>query len=124
MFWLMSVSEDLEFLKSKEDGDVEVVSRTLKDDMWIVAYMLDDGPVKYHLYHRSTRRLEYLFSNNAELATVPLAKMQPVIIKSRDGSRPGELLHPAGRESGEGPTIPHPAPSNRAASTRRSLGSG
>ena len=80
-----SVSEDLNFLKSKEDGDVEVVSRALKDDMWIVAYMLDDGPVKYHVYHRSTRQLEYLFSNNAELDTVPLAKMQPVIIKSRDG---------------------------------------
>ena len=80
-----SVAGDLKFLKSEEDGDVEVVSRTLKDDMWIVAYRLDDGPVKYHLYRRSTRRLEYLFSNNAELETAPLAKMQPVIIKSRDG---------------------------------------
>ena len=80
-----SVAGDLNFLKSEEDGDVEVVSRTLNDDMWIVAYRLDDGPVKYHLYRRSNRRLEYLFSNNAELETAPLAKMQPVIIKSRDG---------------------------------------
>lgn len=80
-----SVAGDLNFLKSEEDGDVEVVSRTLKDDMWVVAYRLDDGPVKYHLYRRSTRRLEYLFSNNAELEAAPLAKMQPVIIKSRDG---------------------------------------
>ena len=80
-----SVAGDLNFLKSEEDGDVEVVSRTLNDDMWIVAYRLDDGPVKYHLYRRSTRRLEYLFSNNAELETAPLVKMQPVIIESRDG---------------------------------------
>ena len=80
-----SVAGDLNFLKSEEDGDVEVVSRTLNDDMWIVAYRLDDGPVKYHLYRRSTRRLEYLFSNYAELETAPLAKMQPVIIESRDG---------------------------------------
>ena len=80
-----SVAGDLNFLKSEEDGDVEVVSRTLKDDIWIVAYRLDDGPVKYHLYRRSTHRLEYLFSNNAELETAPLVRMRPVIIKSRDG---------------------------------------
>ena len=106
-----SVSEDLNFLKSKEDGDVEVVSRTLKDDTWIVAYMLDDGPVKYHLYHRSSRQLEYLFSNNAELETVPLAKMQPVTIKSRDGLDLVSYYTLPAESQGNDPRYPtHPLP--------------
>ena len=80
-----SVSEDLIFLESWGEGDIDVVSRTLDDDLWVAAYLLDDSPTRYHLYHRSTRQLEYLFSNNAELEKAPLNKLHPVVIKSRDG---------------------------------------
>lgn len=80
-----SVRENMEFLSVRGEGDVEVVSRTQEDGLWIVAYLLDDSPTRYHLYNRSMRQLEYLFSNNAALETASLTKLQPVIIKARDG---------------------------------------
>ena len=80
-----SVRRDIEFLDIEGNGDVEVVSRTLQDDLWVVASLLDDSPTTYHLYNRLTHEVEYLFSNNAELEKAPLTKLHPVIIKSRDG---------------------------------------
>ena len=80
-----SIAGDMELLGAREEGDVEVVSRTLKDDLWIVAYQSDDSPTRYHLYNRSAGQIEYLFSNNTELEAAPLTKLHPVAIKSRDG---------------------------------------
>ena len=106
-----SVSEDLNILRSQEDGDVEVVSRTLNDDLWVVAYLVDDGPTRYHLYHRSTRHLEYMFSNNAELESAPLTKLRPVLIKSRDGMDLVNYYSLPPESRGKDPRFPtHPLP--------------
>ncbi len=79
------IEADLDYLKTVEDGELDVTSRTLKDDLWTVAYSVDDGPVKFYLYDRSHQKAEFLFSHRPELENVKLAKMHPVIIKSRDG---------------------------------------
>ena len=79
------IAADLEYLQSVTDGDVEVVSRTLDDRHWIVAYLVDDGPVRYYMYNRDARQAEFLFTNRSDLETQPLSKMQPVVIKTRDG---------------------------------------
>lgn len=68
-----TIASDLHYLRTVADGDVDVVSRTLDDQHWIVAYLMDDGPVKYYLYDRKA------------LEGLPLAKMRPVVIKSREG---------------------------------------
>ncbi len=80
-----SIAPDLEYLGTVTDGDIEVVSRTLDDKHWIVAYLLDDGPVRYYRYDREESKAEFLFSNQKRLEGLPLAKMHPVVIKSRDG---------------------------------------
>ena len=79
------IAADLDYLQSITDGEVEVVSRTLDDRHWIVAYLVDDGPVRYYTYNRDARQAEFLFTNRSDLETQPLSKMQPVVIKTRDG---------------------------------------
>ena len=80
-----SISADLEYLGMVADGEIEVISRTLDDDYWIAAYLLDDGPVRYYRYDRVRKEAQFLFSNREALEGLPLAKVHPVVIKSRDG---------------------------------------
>ncbi len=42
-----AIAEDFEYLKTVEDGEILVASRTLDDTQWTVAFVLDDGPVKF-----------------------------------------------------------------------------
>ena len=80
-----SIRQDMEYLKTVADGDIEVTSRSLDDSIWTIAYVKDDGPVVYYLYDRTKKKAGYLFSNREKLDNVKLSKMDPVIIKSRDG---------------------------------------
>ena len=80
-----SVGGDLEYLSTVADGDVEVVSRTLDDRCWIVAFLLDDGPVRYFRYLRDTRETQFLFTNREALEGQALVKVHPALIPARDG---------------------------------------
>jgi dipeptidyl aminopeptidase/acylaminoacyl peptidase len=80
-----SIKGDLEYLSTIEDGDFSVASRTLDDDAWIVAYAADDGWGGVYYYDRNKREARFLFTGCKELEGMPLAKMNPVIIESRDG---------------------------------------
>ena len=79
-----SIASDLDYLRTVADGDVEIVSRTLDDRQWIVAYVLDNGPLRYYRYDRKERLARFLFTDRQALEGLPLAKMTPVIIESRD----------------------------------------
>lgn len=82
-----AVKADFEFLKTVDDGEIQITGRTLDDKRWTVAYLRDDGPVKFYIYDRDggERKVKFLFTSNRELARLPLVKMHPVVIKSRDG---------------------------------------
>ena len=80
-----SIAGDLAYLKTVADGDFEVVSRTMDDNYWMVAYLMDDGPVRYYRYDREENQAEFLFTHKKALEDLQLAKMHPVVIKSRDG---------------------------------------
>jgi dipeptidyl aminopeptidase/acylaminoacyl peptidase len=80
-----SIARDWTTLRTIASGDVEVVSRTLDDRYWIVAYIMDDGPVRYYRYDRTGRQAQFLFTNRRQLEGLPLAKMHPTVITSRDG---------------------------------------
>ncbi len=80
-----AVAQDLEYLASVADGEVEVASRSLDDRHWIVVYVLDDGPVRYYHYDREKRNATFLFTNQSKLEEARLAKMHPVVIPARDG---------------------------------------
>jgi dipeptidyl aminopeptidase/acylaminoacyl peptidase len=80
-----SIAEDLAYLGTVADGDVEVTDRTLDDKYWMVAYVMDDGPVRYYRYDREAQEAQFLFTHQSELEEWSLARMHPVIIESRDG---------------------------------------
>ena len=80
-----AIAADLAFLATVADGDLEVLSRTLDDRCWIVAYLLDDGPVRYYRYLRERREVQFLFTNRAALEGLPLVKNHPATIPARDG---------------------------------------
>lgn len=79
------IKPDLDYLKTVADGELIVTSRTLDDKFWNVAFMMDDGPVRFYIYDRDAKKANYLFTSQPELEELPLAKMHPVVIKSRDG---------------------------------------
>src|SRR5687768_6256842 len=80
-----SIQADLNFLATVENGEADVISRTLDDQTWIVAYTMDNSPARYYRYERKARKATFLFSDRKDLEDKPLASMQSVIIKSRDG---------------------------------------
>jgi dipeptidyl aminopeptidase/acylaminoacyl peptidase len=80
-----SIAPDLAYLGAVADGDVEVVSRTLDDDYWVVLYLVDDGPVRFYLYDRQRRQARFLFTNRQALEGLALVHMRPVVISARDG---------------------------------------
>ncbi len=80
-----AIAADMSYLHSVADGEVNITNRTLDDKWWIVVYLLDDGPVRYYLYDHSLKKAHFLFSNRRSLEKARLAKMHPVVIKSRDG---------------------------------------
>ena len=80
-----AVKADFAGLAGLTRGDPLIVSRTLDDTRWIVAFDRDDGPVRYYRYDRASQKAEFLFSNRAALEPLSLTRMYPAIIKSRDG---------------------------------------
>ena len=79
------IEADLDYLESVEDGELLVTSRTLDDALWTVAFVLDNGPVKFYLYDRTNRQAKFLFSSRDDLDEYELVKMHAPVIKSRDG---------------------------------------
>ncbi|MCH8839657.1 MAG: S9 family peptidase [Planctomycetes bacterium] len=80
-----SIRADLDYLATVEDGELIVTSRTLDDTQWTVAYVLDDGPLKFYRYDRANRKAHFLFSSRDDLDNYRLVKMHTPVIKARDG---------------------------------------
>ncbi len=75
----------LNTIKQTLKGEVNVVSRTLDDSLWVVADMKDDGPIGYYLYNKNNKTLTFLFNHRDNLNKYKLAKMEGVVVKARDG---------------------------------------
>jgi dipeptidyl aminopeptidase/acylaminoacyl peptidase len=78
-----AIEGDLDFLKSRLNGEFAVTSRTYADDLWTV--VSQNAPVTTYLYERGARKLTRLFVNQPELEHATLAEMHPLEIKTRDG---------------------------------------
>jgi dipeptidyl aminopeptidase/acylaminoacyl peptidase len=112
-FFDKEVEADFDHLKTVADGDLTIVSRTLDDRQWIVAFLMDNGPVRYYHYDRPTKKERFLFTNRDELAKWPLQKMHPVVIRARDGLElVSYLTLPPGtakpQADGSGSPVPRP----------------
>jgi dipeptidyl aminopeptidase/acylaminoacyl peptidase len=92
-----SIQQDVEALGDVAEGSLSIADRTLADDRWVVSFTPDDGPVAYYLYERAARSAERLFVTRPELEDYRLVRMQPVVIKARDGLElPSYLSLPTG----------------------------
>jgi len=80
-----AIQGDFAYLRTALAGDFTVTSRTLDDRLWTVAAIVDDGPARFYLYDRRAKQATFLFTNRKDLEGVPLAKMHPAVIQSRDG---------------------------------------
>jgi dipeptidyl aminopeptidase/acylaminoacyl peptidase len=80
-----SIRPDIEVLQKTAEGDVIVSGRSQNDSRWTVAFRPDNGPIRYYVYDRAAKKAEYLFSNQPKLESMPLSRMTPVVITSRDG---------------------------------------
>ena len=79
------ITADFEALARVRSGELDLISRDLKDQNWIVAYKTDDGPTCYYLYERSSKTSSLLFKDRPELEDLPLTTMQPISYQARDG---------------------------------------
>lgn len=105
------VAADLDYLKTVANGEIEITSRTLDDSTWTVAFLMDNGPVRYFLYDRKAKKAKFLFTNRQDLEQQPLVKMHPVVIDSRDGKKLVSYLSlPPGTDSDDDarPDMPLP----------------
>ncbi|MCA9186222.1 MAG: S9 family peptidase [Pirellulaceae bacterium] len=80
-----SIQADLDYLKTVADGEVQITSRSLDDTIWSVAFLMDNGPLRFYLYRREPRKATFLFTSTPELEGLPLVKMHWPVISSRDG---------------------------------------
>ncbi len=82
------IARDFDYLNEQQDGEVHIISRTLDDTKWIVAYISDNKAVEYYIYNREEnddkKKIHYLFSNRSDLADYRLSRMHSVEILSRD----------------------------------------
>ncbi|HDQ46331.1 MAG TPA: S9 family peptidase [bacterium] len=79
-----AIKPDFEYLETVTTGDLNVISRSLDDRVWAVAYVKDDGPVHFYLYDRTEKQARFMFTNRRELEDLRLSGMHPVVIRSRD----------------------------------------
>ena len=79
-----SVKGDLKYLKGVADGELSILSRSLDDTQWIVAFEMDAGPVRYYRYDRPEETAHFLFTSRKQLEGLPLAVMHDAVIKTRD----------------------------------------
>lgn len=80
-----AVKDDFAALAKLGRGEFYPGGRDRADKTWLVTYQADDGPVAWYAYDRATKKAELLFVNQPELAKYPMARMEPVVIKARDG---------------------------------------
>jgi dipeptidyl aminopeptidase/acylaminoacyl peptidase len=80
-----AIEPDLAYLRTVADGEVEIISRTIDDKLWIMAYRVDNGPVRFYIYDHAARQASFLFTDRQELEGQPLVKMIPAVFKTSDG---------------------------------------
>src|SRR5207249_3113329 len=57
-----SLQSDFDAIRGVRDGDFSIISRDREDRTWVVAYVMDNGPIYYYLYDRGTKQATLLFS--------------------------------------------------------------
>lgn len=76
---------DFAALRQLHDGDVGFLGSTANGRRLIVDYLVDNGPISYYSYDRTTKHGTFLFVSRPALLKYQLATMQPISYKAGDG---------------------------------------
>jgi len=79
------LKKDFAALTKISEGEPNVSDVTTDMKTWVVTYLKDDGPARYYLYDRKSKKARFLFTNRSELEKLELTKMHPTMVKTRDG---------------------------------------
>ena len=79
------LKKDFEYLSKIAAGEAQIVSWTLDARQWVIAYTMDNGPIRYYLFNRDTKESRFLFTNRQSIEGLKLASMHPVVVPARDG---------------------------------------
>jgi dipeptidyl aminopeptidase/acylaminoacyl peptidase len=80
-----SIAEDIGALTAYHPGDLSLLNRDDADNIWLVSYTEDDGPVHYVTWDRSKQEATPLFAHQPALSNYRLAHMEPFAFAARDG---------------------------------------
>lgn len=101
-----SIAMDFDRIKDIHQGDFSVISRDDADANWLVAFIVDNGPVPYYAYNRKEQSAVFLFDNQPELANYTLAQIEPITFTARDGlTIHGYLTLPPGKATTNLPMV-------------------
>lgn len=107
--WLIvdeNLKSDFAYLQQLHHGDFNIVSRTNDDNLWIVAFDQDIGPVGYFLYDRIVKKATFLFYHRPDLVKYNLQPMHPITFQARDGLMiHGYMTYPANYQDGKVPLV-------------------
>ncbi len=78
------ISQDLHML-DQDGADMQVVSRTQDDMLWLVAYVRDTASYAYCLFNRDTKEVKHLCKAKPDLDSYTLAPMFSLELTARDG---------------------------------------
>jgi dipeptidyl aminopeptidase/acylaminoacyl peptidase len=80
-----SIKKDFEAIAKLDRGDYFITDRDDADDIWLVSFTKDNGPVSYYAYDRRTKKGTFLFVHMPALSDYELAYMEPISFTARDG---------------------------------------
>ncbi|MBE6447335.1 MAG: S9 family peptidase [Alphaproteobacteria bacterium] len=81
-----SIQNTIDWLRSYFlQKEFYVQGRSSDDKIWLIVTQESDESVKYYLFNKDNQKIEFLFSNQPILDKYHLKKMEPIVIKSRDG---------------------------------------
>ncbi|WP_323846430.1 S9 family peptidase [Microbulbifer magnicolonia] len=78
-------ADDFAALNAKVEGDFSILASTLDASKWVLYTDRGNASPVYQVFQRDGNKLQELFVTNPKLAGLPLAKMYPQTIRSRDG---------------------------------------
>ena len=101
-----SVAGHLAAIRALHPGDPVFADADDADQVWLIAFTNDAGPVSFYAYDTATGVGSFLFEHQPELSKYELALMEPFAYQARDGlAINGYLTFPPGVDRFDLPTV-------------------
>ncbi len=101
-----SLVDDVAAMRALHPGDMQVANRDDADQVWLLGFTADDGPVSYFSFDRRSKEATFLFHHQPALSKYTLARTEPFSFTARDGLLvSGYLTFPPGDAPTGLPTV-------------------